>query len=49
MHESVAMGEPFMAHIDSSDNVADLLTKVTYGANRKKLARKILCDTYDEH
>ena len=31
VHESVAMGESPVGHISSTENVADLMTKVLYG------------------
>lgn len=40
--ESVAMGESLMGHIRMEDNLANLLTKVTFGAKRKRLVQWIL-------
>ncbi len=34
VQESVAMGESLITHIDSEDNLSDLLTKVTCGGKR---------------
>ena len=49
VQESVAMGESLISHIDSGDNLSDLMTKVTYGAKRRKLVGNILYDIYDDH
>ena len=47
VRESVIMGETNAAHISTHDHGSDLLTKVLYGAKRKKFARKIVYDIYD--
>ena len=47
VRESVAMGETNTTHIYIDDNSSDLLTKVLYGARRKKFSGKILYDIYD--
>ena len=49
VHESVVIGELLMAHNESSDNVADLLAKVVYSAERRILVREVMYDIYDEH
>ena len=49
IRESVAMGESLLTHIKTSDNLADLLTKVTFGAKRRKLVGGILYDIFDDH
>ena len=46
IHESVSMGESLVGHISSSDNIADLMTKVTKG---KYYVGNILCDLHDDH
>jgi hypothetical protein len=35
VQESVAMGESFITHIDSEDNLPDLMTKVTHGSKHR--------------
>ena len=47
IRESVAMGETNTSHIYTHDNSSDLLTKVVYGAKRKKVFGEILHDIYD--
>ena len=42
VRESVAMGESRTGHIRTEDNLADLLTKVTYGAKRKRLVQGMI-------
>ena len=46
IRESVAMGEYLTGHIRMEDNLADLLTKVTYGAKCKRLVQRILRDIF---
>ena len=41
MYEYEAINESLMAHIVSSEDVADLLTKVFYGAKRINLVMEI--------
>jgi len=48
IRESVAMGESLMGHIRTEDNLADLMTKVTFGAKRQRLVQGILLDIFDE-
>ena len=48
IRESVAMGESLMGHIRTEDNLADLMTKVTFGAKRRRLVQRILLDIFDE-
>ena len=45
--ESVEMGDTKTSHIFTHDNSSNLLTKVLYGAKRKKFVGKILYDIYD--
>ena len=45
--ESVEMGDTKTSHIFTHDNSSNLLTKVLYGAKRKKFIGKILYDIYD--
>ena len=48
--ESVAMGESLTAHVASTENAADLATKIiTQRAKREHLVSKLLCDIYDEY
>ncbi len=49
MQESVAMGESLITHINSDDNLSDLMTKVTHGSKRRWLVGNILYDIYDDH
>ena len=42
MRESVAMGESITAHIDTSESITDLATKVSYVGKRKHMVRSIL-------
>ena len=45
--QSVTMVETKTAHISTHNNVSDLLTKVLYGAKRKKFFSKNLYGIYD--
>ena len=47
IHESVAMGESLTAHIRTQFNLADFLTKVPYGAKRRRLIGNVLFGIYD--
>jgi hypothetical protein len=47
VRESVAMGESKTAHVDTHNNLADLMTKVLYGGKRQRLVSRILYDIYD--
>jgi hypothetical protein len=49
VQESVAMGESLITHINSDDNLSDLMTKVTRGSKRRRLAGNILYDIYDDY
>jgi hypothetical protein len=49
VQESVAMGESLITHIDSNDNLSDLMTKVTRGVKPRQLVGSILYDIYDDH
>jgi hypothetical protein len=49
VQESVAMGESLITHIDSDNNLSDLMTKVTRGSKRRQLVGNILYDIYDDH
>ena len=49
IRESVAMGESAVTHFKTGHNSSDLLTKVTYGAKRRRLVGGILYDIYDDH
>jgi hypothetical protein len=43
------MGESLITHINSEDNLSDLMTKVTRGGKRHQLVGNILYDIYDDH
>ena len=47
IRESVAMGESLLAHVGAHDNLADLLTKQTFGAKSQKLVSRLLYDIFD--
>jgi hypothetical protein len=49
VQESVAMDESLITHINSEDNLSDLMTKVTRGGKRHQLVGNILYDIYDDH
>ncbi len=49
VRESVAMGESLITHIDSGDNLSDLMTKVNRGGKHRQLVGNILYDIYDDH
>jgi hypothetical protein len=49
VQESVAMGASLITHIDSEDNLSDLMTKVTHGGKSRQLVGNILYDIYDDH
>ena len=48
VRESVAMGECLTAHVPTTKNLADLMTKVTFGGKRHNLVKGLLYDIYDE-
>ena len=48
VREAVAMNEFLVIHIITHDNYYDLLTKVTYGVKRVKLASGVIWDLYDQ-
>jgi hypothetical protein len=43
------MGESLITHIDSEDNLSDLMTKVTRSGKRHRLVGNILYDIYGKH
>ena len=47
--ESVAMGESLLTHVGTADNLADLLTKPTFGSKRRRLVGGLLYDIFDDH
>ncbi len=49
VQESVAMGESLITHIDSEENLSDLMAKVTCGGKCRQLVHNILYDIYDDH
>ncbi len=49
VQETVAMGESLITHIDSEDNLSDLMTKATRGGKHRRLVGNILYDIYDDH
>jgi hypothetical protein len=44
VQESVAMGESLITHINSEENLSDLMTKVTHGSKCRQLIGNILHD-----
>jgi hypothetical protein len=49
VQESVAIGESLISHIDSEENLSELMTKVTHGSKCRQLVGNILYDIYDDH
>ncbi len=49
MQESVAMGELLITHINSEENLSDLMTEVTCGSKHRWLVGNILYDIYDDY
>jgi hypothetical protein len=49
VQESVATGESLITHINSDNNLSDLMTKVTCGSKRRRLVGNILYDIYNDH
>ena len=49
VQESVAMGESLITHIDSEENLSDLMTKVTRSSKHHRLVGNILYNIYDDH
>jgi len=50
VRELVSMGEYLMGHIKTTENPADLATKVTTnGQKRRSLVNKLLYNLYDQH
>ncbi len=49
VQESVAMDELLITHINSEENLLDLITKVTLGSKCRRLVGNILYDIYDDH
>ena len=47
IRESVASGESLLTHIPTADNLSDLMTKVTFGAKRRRLVSGLLYDNFD--
>jgi len=47
IRESVASGESLITHIPTADNLSDLMTKVTFGAKRRRLVSGLLYDIFD--
>jgi hypothetical protein len=47
--ESVAMGELLIIHIDSEENLSDLMTKVTHSGKPCRLVGNIFYDIYGDH
>ena len=48
MREAVSVNEFLVGYISTHDNHYDILTKVTYGGKRLKLASGIIWDLYDK-
>ncbi len=49
IQESVAMGESLLTHVGTHDNLADLLTKPTFGSKRRRLVGGLLYDIFDDN
>ncbi len=49
VQESVAMGESLITHIDSGDNLSDLMIKVACNGKCCQLVGNILYDINDDH
>ena len=49
VHESVAIRKSIVGHIPSTENVADLMTKVLHGHKRRYFVSNILYDIHDNH
>ncbi len=49
VQELVVVGESLITHINSDDNLSDLMTKVTCSGKRRWLVGNILYDIYDDH
>ena len=47
VREAVAMGECLITHIPTANNLADVITKVTFDAKRQNLVSCVLYDLYD--
>ena len=47
VREAVAMNDFLIGHISALENYSYLLTKVTYGVKRVKLASGVMWDFYD--
>jgi hypothetical protein len=43
------MAESLITHVDSEDNLSDLMTKVTHGGKCHRLVGNIFYDIYDDH
>jgi hypothetical protein len=48
VQESVAMGGSLLTHINSEENLSDLMTKVTRSSKHPRLVGNILYDIYDD-
>ncbi len=49
VRESVAMDELLNAHINSEENLLDLMTKVTLSSKCRQLVGNIFYDIYNDH
>jgi hypothetical protein len=49
VRESDAMGELLITHINSEENLSDLMTKVTCVSKRRQLVGNILYNIYNDH
>jgi hypothetical protein len=43
------MGESLTTHVNSEENLSDLMTKVTHGSKCRQLLGNILHDIYNDH
>ncbi len=48
MQESVATDELLTTHIDSGDDLSDLMTKLTHGGKHRQLVGNFPFDIYDD-
>ena len=48
IQESVAMDESLLTYVGTRDNLADLLTKPTFGSKRQKIVSGLLYEIFDD-
>ena len=49
LREAVEMGEWFITHITTKDNLSDMMTKVLYGSKKRGLVKGLIYDVFDSH